>query len=162
HLARGGESALGVVGLLERSAEQGHDPVAHVGDQCASRVQDRFGHLVYVEVDGLDHPRSRLSLGEGSKAAQVAEQHRAVALERAAAHPSSTISAMLTHPGAVCSGTPSSTVAVALARTSGPLIGSRPEVGVWCWSCSEAAVGPTITIFPASSDGATRPSYTRE
>ena len=51
HLPRGGDGAVGVVGLLERRAEDGHDPVAHVGDERAAVVEDRLGHLAEVVVE---------------------------------------------------------------------------------------------------------------
>ncbi len=48
HLGGGGERTIGVVGLLERRAEHGHDAVAHVGDQRAAGAEDRLGHLVEI------------------------------------------------------------------------------------------------------------------
>ena len=60
HLARRDERPIGVVGLVDRRAEDGHDAVAHVGDQRAAGGEDRLGHLVQVEVDDLDHLGRRL------------------------------------------------------------------------------------------------------
>ena len=68
-----------MVGLLDRGAEHGHDPVAHVGDQRAAVVHDRVAHLREVVVEHLDHLVRRQRLGEAGEAAQVAEQHRALA-----------------------------------------------------------------------------------
>ncbi len=63
HLARRGECAVGVVVLLERRAEDGHDPVAHVGDEGAAVVHDRVAHLLQVVVQHLDHPIGVQRLG---------------------------------------------------------------------------------------------------
>ena len=46
---------------------------------------DRLGHLVEIGVDDLDHARGGLGLGEAREAAQVGEEHRAVALDAAEA-----------------------------------------------------------------------------
>ena len=80
HVARGAQRAVGVVGLVERRAEHGHDPVAHVRDERAARVEDRVGHLAEVAVEDVDHVRRRARLGVRREAAQVAEEHRRVAL----------------------------------------------------------------------------------
>ena len=56
HLARGRERAVGVVGLLDRRAEHGHDPVALVGDERAAVVEDRLGHLLEVARSGTRSP----------------------------------------------------------------------------------------------------------
>ncbi len=84
-LAGGPDGSLGVVVLLQRGAEDGHDPVAHVGDQGPSGLEDRLGHLVEVVVDHFDHPHGGLGLGEAREAPQVREQDCAVALDAAEA-----------------------------------------------------------------------------
>ena len=83
HLRGRRQRAVGVIGLLERRSEHGHDAIAHVGDERTAGAQDRLGHLVQVAVDHLDHLRSRLRLGEARESAQIGEQHRAVALHGA-------------------------------------------------------------------------------
>ena len=85
HLARGAQRPLGMVALLERRTEHGHDAVAHVRDQRPAGAENRLGHLVEVRVDDVDHDGGGLFLGEAREAAQVGEQHRAVALDRAEA-----------------------------------------------------------------------------
>ena len=45
HLARGRDGPVGVVVLLERRAEDRHDPVALVADEGAAVVEDRVAHL---------------------------------------------------------------------------------------------------------------------
>ena len=67
--------------LLERRAERRHDPVSHVGDQRATCGEDRLGHLVEVVVDDRDHLLHRLVLREPREPSQVAEHHRADALD---------------------------------------------------------------------------------
>ena len=64
HVARGGERAVGVVGLLERRAEDGHDAVAHVGDERAAVVEDRLAHRGQVAVEGVDDLGRLERLGE--------------------------------------------------------------------------------------------------
>ncbi len=63
HLACRRDRPVGVVGLLERGAEDGHDPVAHVGDEGAAVVHDRVAHLLQVVVEDVDHRVRRQLLG---------------------------------------------------------------------------------------------------
>ncbi len=85
HLGGGRQRTIGVIGLLERRAEHGHDAVAHIGDQRAAGAEDRLGHLVQIGVDDLDHGRGGQLLGEAREPAQVGEQHRAVTFDGAEA-----------------------------------------------------------------------------
>ena len=66
HVARGGERAVGVVGLLERRAEDGHDAVAHVGHERAAVVEDRLAHLGQVAVERVDDLGRLERLGEAT------------------------------------------------------------------------------------------------
>jgi len=52
-------------------------------------------------------------------------------------------------------------VAVALAATSGPDIGSEPLVAVLCTSCRTGAEAPTTTVLPAKKFRGKLPSSTR-
>ena len=71
-----------------------------------------------------------------------------------AAAPSSTMSSTLTQPGTERSGRSRSTVAIALACTSGPVISGA--VGVAWMSCSDVAVAPTTTILLWKKFGGSR------
>jgi len=73
HLARRGDGPVAVVLLLERGAEHGHDPVAHVVDDRPAVVEDRLAHLGQVPVENVDHPLGGHRLGRGGEAAQVAK-----------------------------------------------------------------------------------------
>ena len=74
-IARRPERLVGVVVGGDRRAEDGHDPVAHVGDERAVVVEDRVAHLGQVAVQHADHLGRLAALGEAREAAQVAEQH---------------------------------------------------------------------------------------
>ena len=69
--------------LLDRGAEDGHDPVPHVGDQGAAVVEDRVAHLLQVAVEDVDHPVGLEQLRERGEAAQVAEEDGALAAHAA-------------------------------------------------------------------------------
>jgi len=79
HLSGRRDGAIGVVWLLDRRPEDGHDPVPHIGDQGPAVVHDRVAHLREVVVEDVDHLVRRQALGEGGEAAQVAEHHRPLA-----------------------------------------------------------------------------------
>ena len=74
-LVCGGERALGVVLLSDRCAEDGHDPVAGVGDQRAAVVEHGIGDLLEMVVDHVDHDLRREMLRGAREPAQVGEQH---------------------------------------------------------------------------------------
>ena len=76
-----------MVRLLERRAEDGHHPVAEIGDERAAVVEDGLAHLAEVVVEDLDHLLGRARLREGREAAQVGEHHRARADLAAEAQP---------------------------------------------------------------------------
>ena len=83
HLARGLQRTIGVVLLLQRRAEDGHDAVAHVGHERAAVVEDRLAHLGQVAVQRLDHALRFERLREAGEAAQVAEHDRRLAAHAA-------------------------------------------------------------------------------
>ena len=86
HLAGGLERPVGVVGLLQRRAEHGHDAVAHVGHERAAVVEDRLAHLGQVLVQRLDHALRLERLGEAREPAQVAEHDGRLAAHAAEPH----------------------------------------------------------------------------
>ena len=73
-------------GCGQRGPEDGHDPVAEVADQGAAVVHDRVGHLAEVVVEDVDHLVGGRDLGVAGEAADVAEEHRALAAHAAEAH----------------------------------------------------------------------------
>ena len=72
--------------LLQRRAEDGHDAVAHVGDERAAVVEDRLAHLGQVVVERLDHALRLERLAERREAAQVAEHDGRLAAHAAEPH----------------------------------------------------------------------------
>ncbi len=74
---------------------------------------------------------------------------------------SASASARSTPSGVDCSGTPSSSVAIAFACTSGPGIRSSGHETGWM-SCSTGAVAPTTTILSRNVSGSTSPCPTSE
>ena len=87
HVARGRERAVGVVLLLQRRAEHGHDAVAHVGDERAAVVEDRLAHRGQVAVQRRDDLLRLERLGERREAAQVAEHDGRLRARRRGARP---------------------------------------------------------------------------
>ena len=83
HVARGLERPIGMVLLLQRRAEDGHDAVAHVGHERAAVVEDRLAHLGQVAVERLDHALRLERLREAREPAQVAEHDRRLAAHAA-------------------------------------------------------------------------------
>jgi hypothetical protein len=63
-----------VVGLLDRGAEDGIDPVAHERDQGAAVFHYRVGHLLVVAIEDLEDFARVPRLGECGEAADVAEE----------------------------------------------------------------------------------------
>ena len=64
HVPRRGQRAVGVVLLLQRCSEHGHDAVAHVGDERSAVVEDRLAHRSEIEVERGDHLLRLERLGE--------------------------------------------------------------------------------------------------
>ena len=79
HLARDGDRAVAVVGLVQRRPEHRHDPVAEIRHERAAAVHDRVAHLAQVVVEDADDAVRRRVLAVRGEPAQVAEEHRALA-----------------------------------------------------------------------------------
>ena len=81
HLAGRRERSVSVIVLLKRSSEDGHDPVAEVGNQRSPVRRDRVAHRFQVTVENFDHSLGFDRLREAGEPPQVRKHHRGLELD---------------------------------------------------------------------------------